>query len=231
MSTTMKRSRFLGLIAGTALALGLGGAGLYGAGFVPVQQESHYLASGPEYASVGELSRAASLVVRVRVAAAGAPYQVPFDPAMAVPDPTGATGGKGKEGPPPTPPAPAKGAAIPAPRGIIKTDFSVEVLEVLAGNSVQPGQRLTVAQIGGIDDRGRPVSIDDDPLLRIGEQEVIFLARDPASQRFFAVGGGQGRFKVEPDGRTRPVGAQGQMAAERGAQTLSAMREAVRASR
>jgi hypothetical protein len=233
MSTKMKRSAFLGVVAGTVLTMGLGGAALYGAGYGPVQQESHYLASGPEYASLRELTRASRLVVRARVAEAGKPYYVAFDPAVVVDDSAGATGGKGKDqGPPPTERSAARPTDPPsaADKGILKTDFSVEVLEVIVGDSVQAGQRLTVSQIGGLDDRGRPVSVEEDPLLKVGEQEVLFLARDPASQRFFTVGGGQGRFKIQPDGRALPVGGHSPLRSAASVNTLTTLREAIRAS-
>ena len=80
----MKRSQFLGVAGGTLLSLGAGGVALYGAGYRPIRQESQYLASGPEFASLGELARASSLVVRAAVVEAGAPYHVPFDPAVVV---------------------------------------------------------------------------------------------------------------------------------------------------
>lgn len=228
----MKRSQFLGVAGGTLLSLGAGGVALYGAGYRPIRQESQYLASGPEFASLGELARASSLVVRAAVVEAGAPYHVPFDPAVVVAGPAGAVV-RGKEGAPPPEPTPDPSTRTPsaAEKGILKTDFTVEVLEVMAGDSVQRGQRLTVAQLGGVDDRGRTVSVEDDPLFKVGEQEVLFLQRDPDSRRFFTVGGGQGRYKITRAESLHPVSAHAPQAKEYSGAPLSALREAIRASK
>jgi hypothetical protein len=78
------------------------------------------------------------------------------------------------------------------------------VVETLRGAS-SPGARLTVVQLGGTDRGGLKVVSDKDPLLNVGDQEILFLRRDPASGKFFTVGGGQGRFQLASNGTVTAV--------------------------
>lgn len=81
--------------------------------------------------------------------------------------------------------------------GVLKTEVTVEVLQVFRGSSLQVGQLLTVVQTGGIDGQGNQEENENDPLLRVGGAEIMFLHR-ATTGKFYATGDGQGRFAVTP---------------------------------
>lgn len=81
-----------------------------------------------------------------------------------------------------------------APPPLLMSDFEFQVERVLQGN-LAPGP-VVVRQTGGIQD-GLTMEIRDDPLFRIGDRYILFLAKGP--DRFFALGP-WGRLIVE-DGR------------------------------
>src|SRR5205814_3166209 len=118
----------------------------------------------------------------------GSSYTVPFDPAQATHDPLPGSRPGG-------PPKGAEDGADPA-AGLVFTGVTIEIEEVIHGDSLKPGERVTLALLGGQRADGNPVVVEHDPLPQVGDREVVFLQRDPASGNFFATGGGQGRFRL-----------------------------------
>lgn len=113
------------------------------------------------------------------------------------------------------------------------TVSTVEVARVLAqkpgaldreGDSVAPSRTIDVVELGGLLSDGCTVAPDDKPLLRVGDEAVLFLsahraAGEPAAAaaaQYHVVGGYQGRIDVV-DGRLQPlavrVGKPGPLAA------------------
>jgi hypothetical protein len=216
-----------GALGAVTLALAADGAALLPDRSGP-DLRAIYLTDGPVYASLDELTRDSAAVVHARAVAVGRTYMVPFDPPRTVADPP-------PQGARPTPsPAPSRagGASIqPAEPGLLFTDIAVEVVEVLRGEGVQPGQRLSVSQLGGSDRRVRPVVAEHDPLLRAGDQEVLFLKHDPASGKYFTTGGGQGRFRVAPNDTVEAVDRESPVGRMNHGRTLAALKAAVRTAR
>lgn len=225
----MNRKQLLGAIGGAALAAAAGTTALRLTGVGPlVRRHSAYLTDGPEFETIGDVTKASAAVVRARVVKVGPSYRVPFDPAVTVvsPPPDGGPDGK-KKGPPNPPPAPR---STPLP-GLLKTDVTVEVLEVLKSDRVKKGEQLTIAQLGGTDERGGRVVVEHDPVAEVGALEVLFLQQDPQSGKFFATGGGQGRFHVNGSETLRAVDAHSKVGKSFDGKKLGELRAAVLAAR
>jgi hypothetical protein len=174
------------------IALLVGGAVLW-VGIYPDHVE--YFASGPMFETVSGLTTASQAVVRARVVEVGKSYRMPMDaPVVVVSPPPDGT----KKGTAPSAPIPTSGRHTDP--GLLKTDFTIEVLQTVKASKDYTGQRLTVTQLGGTDEHGRSVVVEDDPLLKVGDQEIMFLQQDPRSGKFFTTGGGQGRFGVNDRG-------------------------------
>ena len=168
--------------------------------------EIQYMTDGPNYADVTDLTNASKAgVAHVRVVSAGKSYTIPFDNASAVVTarPTG-NADKDSKGPQ-TSTTPA-GAA---PTGLLKTDYTVEVLDNVRGAGLKKGDQIVVSQLGGTVADRRPDGVlvnklvanaEHDPLMQVGDEELLFLNRDNASGKFFTTGGGLGRFKVQGNG-------------------------------
>jgi hypothetical protein len=200
----MKYPRRLVLgLAGVAAAVAVGGAALLGGVGVTQHSEVLYMTDGPDFPDVTEVTRASVAVAHVRIVAAGSSYVIPFDaPVTVVSPPPTDNGPKGKAGQPTS----AIPAAPNVQGGILKTDYTVEVLENVRGAGINQGDRLTVSQIGGKAADGATVaSAEHDPLMRVGDEEVLFLSRDARSGKFFTTGGGVGRFKVLGNGAVAAV--------------------------
>ncbi|HEY3078324.1 MAG TPA: hypothetical protein VGM69_00305 [Chloroflexota bacterium] len=197
-----RKRLFLGLASVTAV-VAIGGAALLSGVGVTQRSEILYMTDGPAFKDVPDMTRSSVAVAHVRIVSAGAPYLIPFDTAVTtvVPAPKD-NGPKGKAGQPTS--------AIPtvqdAHNGILKTDFTVEVLDNVRGAGIKKGDRLIVSQLGGKTADGAAVAnTEHDPLMQVGDEEVLFLSKDASSGKFFTTGGGAGRFKVQPNGSVQPV--------------------------
>lgn len=220
----IKRITLLGALGAVTLALAAGGASLLGGRSGP-EMHAMYLTDGPVYATLDELTRDSAVVVHARAVTMGRTYVVPFDPPQTVADPP-------PQGPRRSPPPPAEGPTNqPAEAGLLFTEITVEVMEILRGQGVRAGQRLTVTQLGGVDRRGRPVVAEHDPLMKAGDQEILFLKHDPASDRFFATGGGQGRFRITQNDTVEAVDRESPAGRMNHGRTVAALKAAVRAVR
>ena len=190
--------RLVGGLAVVAAAVAIGAAALLSGVGVTEHSDVTYQTDGPDFKDVAEVTKASTAVAHVRVVSAGSSYVIPFDPAVTVvsPPPTD-NGPKGKAGQPASSEAP-----VASPKdGILKTDFTVEVLENVRGAGIKKGDQLTVSQVGGVTADGKTtVNAEHDPLMQVGDEEVLFLNKDPRSGKFFTTGGGIGRFKVQKNG-------------------------------
>lgn len=168
--------------------------------FTPTPPDSTYFADGPSYNTVSELTNASQSVAHVRVVAVGASYRVPFDAPVVHVAPHEASGAKAG-----VPPPPPSSKSRPPQLGLLRTDATVEVVEPIKSSSFRTGDRIVVSQLGGTDEHGAKISTEHDPLLRIGEQEILFLSAPAGSSKFATTGGGQGRFKLINNGLTAAV--------------------------
>ncbi len=207
----MNRSHILPALA-IVVMLGLGGAALRGhargahhtSAPRTQHQTSFYEASVICCADFHELTTRSDAVVFAKVVTASPSYVIPLLPAVTViAVPPSLTGPKATALPRATPAN--AGFALPpgANDGLVKTDFTVQVLNVLRGNNVQQGQQLTVAQLGGTDPQGNQVQLQGDPLFQIGDTEVLFLKRSPVTGKYVTVGDSQGRYAVDASGSVR----------------------------
>jgi hypothetical protein len=158
-------------------------------------RDSVYMADGPVFNDVHALTDASHAVAHVRVVGVGQSYRVPFDPPVVHVAPPPTDGPKGM-----SLPVASDRKAAPTTNGLLKTDVTVEVVEGISGTALRTGDRMTVAQLGGTDERGGRIVTEDDPIVQVGEQEIQFLRQDPASGKFWTTGGGQGRYKVSARG-------------------------------
>ena len=71
-----------------------------------------------------------------------------------------------------------------------------------------------MSQLGGTVAERRPDGVlvnklvantEHDPLMQVGDEDLLFLNRDSASGKFFTTGGGLGRFKVQSNGTLMAV--------------------------
>jgi len=205
----MNKRIILGL-GSVAAVLAIGGAALVSGIGLSQQSEVAYMTDGPSYADVTDLTRASRAVAHVKVLAAGASYTLPFDNASAVVGarPTG-NPDKDKQG--------ALTSSTPsgaAPKGLLKTDYTVQVLESVRGSNLRAGDHIVVSQIGGTEASrgpdGATISVvvanaEHDPLMQVGDEEMLFLNQDTASGKFFTTGGGAGRFKIAANGTLMAV--------------------------
>jgi hypothetical protein len=91
----------------------------------------------------------------------------------------------------------------------LHTDYRVTVQQVLRrlrGIQVRPGEQLVVRRFGGattISGYNVVMSEQDFPAFNQAETYVLFLERVPGEQYFRIRYGGQGAFRVAPDGGVR----------------------------
>ena len=205
----MNKGSIFGL-AGAAVALAIGGFAVVGGLGMTQHSDVQYMTDGPAYADLTDLTRASQAVAQVRILSVSGTYTIPFDNASAV------IGGRPQGNPEKDKLGPVT-SNVPAPatpaQGLLKTDFTVEVLDTVRG-SLKRGDHITVSQLGGTVQTRRPdgVSISNvvantehDPLMQSGDEEVLFLNRDAATGKFFTTGGGAGRFKVQSNGTVTAV--------------------------
>lgn len=206
----MNKRIILGL-SGVAAALAIGASTIALTGFgMTERSDVTYMTDGPSYADVADLTRASKAVAHVRVVSMGASHTIAFDKASAVVSerPTG-NPDKDKGG--------AQLSTTPGgapPTGLLKTDFVVEVLDSVRGGGLKKGDRITVSQLGGQIATKRPDGTPDtllvanaehDPLLKVGDEELVFLNQDKDSGTYFTTGGGMGRFSVAANGTLTAV--------------------------
>jgi len=189
------RKRLVGGLAGAVAAVAVGAAALLSGVGVTQHTELTYMTDGPDFKDVADVTRASVAVAHVRIVSAGNSYVIPFDrPNTVVSPPPTDNGPKGKAG---QPTSAVPGAPDPL-GGVLKTDYTVEVLDNVRGAGIKKGDRLTVSQLGGTTADGKATaSSEHDPRMQVGDEEVLFLSKDPASGKFFTTGGGVGRFKVK----------------------------------
>jgi hypothetical protein len=77
-------------------------------------------------------------------------------------------------------------------QGVPYTEFSVSVVQWVKGNGPSS---IVIKQTGGTDAAGATWSVEGDPLLQVGEQDVFFL-HEFAPGDYFIVGGPTGRFPI-----------------------------------
>jgi len=229
-----RKGLLLGL-GSAAAVLAIGGAALVTGIGVTRQSEELYMTDGPAFNDVFDLTKASGAVAHVRIISAGKSYLVPFDAASTVVAPARVdTGNKGKLGSP-TSATPAIGELE---TGILKTDYTAEVLDSVRGTSVKKGQHIVVTQIGGklaaLGGDGKPTTItvanvEHDPMMQVGDEEMLFLNQDSATGKFFTTGGGQGRFKVQSNGTLSPVDVHSDLGRIQTGKPLSALKSAVQA--
>ena len=152
-----------------------------------------------------DLVKRSVVVVRARIVATTPSRLLPYEKSVLVMHPSAQlTGSKATAvASAPTPP-PYTGPTGPAEPGIVVTDSSISVSEVLKGTSVQPGQVLTVTQLGGTDPQGKLVLNQEDPLFQVGQEEVLFLLKD-FDGKYSTLGGLQARFAVGMTNTVQPL--------------------------
>jgi len=206
----MNKRIILGISSVAAvLAIGASTVALTGFGMTE-RSDVTYMTDGPSFADVADLTKASKAVAHVRVVSMGASHTIAFDKAAAVVSerPNG-NPDKDKGG--------AQLSTTPAgtpPTGILKTDFVVEVLDNVRGPGLKKGDQITVSQIGGQIATKRPdgtagtqivANAEHDPLMKVGDEEVLFLNQDKASGAYFTTGGGMGRFNIAANGTLTAV--------------------------
>jgi hypothetical protein len=206
----MNKRLIVGLGSVAAL-LAIGTASLVSGFGLTQRSEVLYMTDSPNYQDVTDLTKASKAVAHVRIVSAGASYTIPFDAASTVvsPRPTG-NGDKDNNG--------AQTSAIPAApdttKGILKTDFTVEVLDNVRSADLKKGQHIVISQLGGTVSTKRPDGVsanvivanaEHDALMQVGDEELLFLNHDSQSGKFFTTGGGLGRFKVQSNGTVMAV--------------------------
>jgi len=211
----------LGLGAG-ALALAIGGA--IALSSVKIQRESTFLTDGPSFAAVDDLTKASQAVAHVKVVSASPSYVVPFDAPVVTVAPPPTDGEKSR-----LQTKSAVPGVTPQDTGILHTDFTVEVVDNVRGGGLNKGDRIVVTQLGGTQKDGTTASAEHDPLMQVGDQEILFLRHDSRTGKFFTTGGGQGRFKVQSNGTLTAVDSHSQLARIETGKPASFLKSAVQA--
>jgi hypothetical protein len=230
-----KRKGFLLGLSSVAAVLAIGGAALISGIGVTQQSEALYMTDGPDFQDVQDLTRASHAVAHVRIVSAGKSYLVPFDAAVTNVAPARKDdGAKGKLGQR-TSGTPAKGLLQ---NGILQTDYTAEVLDSVRGAGIKKGQHIVVSQIGGklasqgADGSSKDVivaNVEHDPIMQVGDEEMLFLNQDSATGKFFTTGGGQGRFKVQGNGTLSAVDAHSNLARLQTGKQVGSLKNAVQA--
>jgi hypothetical protein len=229
----MNTKRLILGLGSVAAVLAIGSAALLNGFGIADRDEALYLTDGPSFADVADLTNASKAVAQVRVLSAGASYVIPLDNASTVVSARASDSGpKGQAGP--------QTSGIPGAtnidKGILKTDFTVEVLDNVHGAGLRKGDHIVVSQIGGTVTRSQPdgsratviaAKAEHDPLLQVGDEEILFLNQDPASGKFFTTGGGEGRFKVQPNGTVVAIDHESRLGRQFSGRPASVLKNAV----
>ena len=75
----------------------------------------------------------------------------------------------------------------------LHTRYTINVNEVLKGNQ---SDSIVVTQDGGLYE-GRIYRVKDEPLMKVGEEVVLYLAYSPYAESYKIFGGPQGRFNIK----------------------------------
>ena len=230
----MRKGLLLGL-GSVAAVLAIGGAALFSGIGVTQQSEALYMTDGPDFQDVQDLTKASHAVAHVRIISAGKSYLIPFDAAVTNVAPARKDdSAKGKLGQQ-TSGTPAKGLLQ---NGILQTDYTAEVLDSVRGAGIKKGQHIVVSQIGGklasqgADGSSKDVivaNVEHDPIMQVGDEEMLFLNQDSATGKFFTTGGGQGRFKVQSNGTLSPIDVHSSVARLQTGKPLTSLKNAVQA--
>jgi hypothetical protein len=230
-----KRKGFLLGLGSVAAVLAIGGAALISGIGVTQQSEALYMTDGPDFQDVQDLTLASHAVAHVRIVSAGKSYLIPFDAAVTNVAPARKDdSAKGKLGQQ-TSGTPAKGLLQ---NGILQTDYTAEVLDSVRGAGIKKGQHIVVSQIGGklasqgADGSSKDVivaNVEHDPIMQVGDEEMLFLNQDSATGKFFTTGGGQGRFKVQSNGTLSAVDAHSNLARLQTGKQVGSLKNAVQA--
>jgi hypothetical protein len=160
--------------------------------------EITYSVLGVEYTPVSELAKNSDVVVRGTVLKRLPAHRVAVDPAPSTPNPDGDPPQRdGRELIPIIPLGDP-----PKSMGLLETDSVVQVQTVLSGTGVTAGQLVNTAQLGGTNEQGVLEQNEDDPLMVVGDDTILFLRRsskDPS--RSYVVGITQGRFTIDAQGQ------------------------------
>ena len=231
----MNKRLVLGL-GSVAAVLAIGGATLVSGFAINQRSEVQYMTDGPGYQDVTDLTKASKDVAHVRFLSAGKSYLIPFDNATTEVAPARQDGGPKGTAPQQTSITPG----LATPKGVLKTDFTAEVLDNVRGADLKKGQHIVITQVGGtIVDQGadgKPANVtvanaEHDPQMQIGDEEVLFLNLDAASGKFFTTGGGQGRFKVQQNGAVMAVDHDSPLGRIQNGKPASFLKSAVQAAR
>src|SRR6266849_7672033 len=228
-----KRNGLLLGLGSVAAVLAIGGATLLTGIGVSYQYAAEYMTDGPAYQDIQDLTKASGAVAHVRIISAGKSYLVPFDaPVTNVAPARKDDSAKGKLG--------AQTSGTPAKaqleNGILQTDYTAEVLDNVRGASVKKGQTIVISQIGGklasqgADGSSKEIIVanaEHDPVLQVGDEEMLFMNQDSASGKFVTTGGGQGRFKVQSNGTLSPVDAHSNLARLQTGKSVSSLKNQV----
>jgi hypothetical protein len=227
-----RKGLLLGL-GSVAAVLAIGGAALISGFGVTYQSEALYMTDGPNYQDVQDLTKASHAVAHVRIISAGKSYLVPFDAAVTNVAPARKDdSAKGKLGQQ-TSGTPAKGQLQ---NGILQTDYTAEILDNVRGAEIKKGQHIVISQIGGklasqgADGSSKEIIVanaEHDPVLQVGDEEMLFMNQDSATGKFFTTGGGQGRFKVQSNGTLSAVDAHSALARIQTGKAVTSLKNAV----
>lgn len=78
----------------------------------------------------------------------------------------------------------------------IHTMHTINVIEVLKGNNTDS---IVVRQDGGVYN-GETIRVKDEPMMKVGDELVLYLAYNPSAESYVVMGGPQGRFLIQ-DGK------------------------------
>jgi hypothetical protein len=93
--------------------------------------------------------------------------------------------------------------SIPNSKGVPFTEFSFKVTDWIRGTGPDT---IVLHQSGGPAEDGSTFELDDDPLFRVGESDVLFLKESPSGS-YYVVAGPTGRFLVsDKTARAMPHG-------------------------
>jgi hypothetical protein len=224
-------------LGSAAVVLAIGGAAFISGVGLSQRNEVMYLTDGPNYEDVSDLTKASKAVAHVKVLSASESYLVPFDKSSAVVSPRPSDGGDKDKARQQAQPIPA----VPNPsNGILKTDFTVEVLDSVRGGGVKKGDRLVVTQLGGTVATKGPDGVSEnvvvanaehDALMQVGSEEILFLSQDGPSGKFFTTGGGLGRFKIQSNGTVLAVDHESPLARSQNGKPAASLKSAVQSVR
>ncbi len=79
-------------------------------------------------------------------------------------------------------------------RSNVKTRFTLNIVEVLKGTHTS--DTIIVTQDGGVFE-GETIRVKDEPLMKVGDEMVLYLAYNPSAESYVVIGGPQGRYLIQ----------------------------------